>query len=162
MAGLLLIVDDINREEAMGERVVVTQDRDFITTVEAADPHRPESEELQEVHHVHELTPYGMMMLSLGSCTGIVLHTYAHHHGIELHEVSFDMTYDRIFAEDCAECEEIETYQEHIDEAIALRGELSDAERERLYRVSHQCPIHKILQNGMTVESYLAEGGSGE
>jgi len=146
----------------MGERVVVTQDRDFITTVEAADPHRPESDELQEVHHVHELTPYGMMMLSLASCTGIVLHTYAQHHGIGLHEVSFDMTYDRIFAEDCAECEDINEYQEHIDEAVSLRGELSEAERKRLLRVSHQCPIHKILQDGMTVESYLAEDGSRE
>ena len=144
----------------MGERVVVTQDRDFITTVEAADPHRPESKELHEVHHVHELTPYGMMMLSLGACTGILLHTYAQHRGIELHEVSFDMTYDRVFAEDCAECEDIEKYEEHIEEEIKLRGELSEAERKRLYSVSSQCPIHKILKDGMTVESHLAgEGG---
>ena len=141
----------------MGERVIVRQDREFVTTVLAADPHKPESDELNEVHHIHQLTPYGMMMASLGSCTGIVLHTYAQHHGIDLQEVSFDLRYDRIFAEDCADCEDIDTYEEHVDKAIALRGDLSDRDRDRLYAVSHHCPIHKILTDGMEVDSHLAE-----
>lgn len=139
----------------MGERVVVRQDREFVTAIMAADPHEPGSEELHEVHHIHELTPYGMLMTSLASCTGIVLHTYAQHHGIDLHDVSFDLHYDRIFAEDCAECEGIETYREHIDEAITLSGDLTDRDRNRLYAVSHHCPIHKILTDGMEVDSYL-------
>ncbi len=142
----------------MGERVIVRQDHRFVTTVLAADPHEPESEELDEVHHIHELTPYGMMMASLGSCTGIVLHTYAQHHGIDLQEVTFDLRYDRIFAEDCADCEDIETYKEHIEEEIALSGDLSDRDRQRLYAVSHHCPIDKILREGMEVESYLVKG----
>ena len=141
----------------MGERVVVRQDRNFVTDILAADPHEPTSDELQEVHHLHELTPYGMLMTSLASCTGIVLHTYAQHHGIELDEVSFDLQYDRIFAEDCADCQDIDTYKEHIDEAISLSGDLSDRDRDRLYAVSHHCPIHKILTDGMEVDSYLAE-----
>lgn len=142
----------------MGERVVVRQDRDFVTTILAVDPHEPDSDELHEVHHVHELTPYGMLMTSLASCTGIVLHTYAQHHGIDLQEVSFDLHYDRIFAEDCADCEDIDTYKEQIEEAISLSGNLTDRDRDRLYTVSHHCPIHKILVNGMEVDSYLAEG----
>lgn len=141
----------------MGERIVISQDRSFVTTIQAADPHDPVSDDLHEVHHVHELTPYGMLMASLGSCTGIVLHTYAQHHGIDLQEVSFDLHYDRIFAEDCAECEGIETYRERIDEAISLSGDLTARDRERLYAVSHHCPIHKILTGGMEVDSYLAE-----
>ena len=141
----------------MGERVVVRQDRNFVTDILAADPHEPDSDELQEVHHLHELTPYGMLMTSLASCTGIVLHTYAQHHGIELDEVSFDLHYDRIFAEDCADCQDIDTYREHIDQAISLSGDLSDRERDRLYAVSRHCPIHKILADGMEVDSYLAE-----
>ncbi|MGD2104421.1 MAG: OsmC family protein [Anaerolineae bacterium] len=141
----------------MGERVVVRQDRHFVTCVLAADPHEPESEELQEVNHIHELTPYGMMMVSLASCTGIVLHTYAQHHGIDLEEVSFDVRYDRFFAEDCAECEDIESYADHIEEAISLSGSLADGDRDRLYAVSHQCPIHTILMDGMEVHSYLTE-----
>jgi len=141
----------------MGEHVVVRQDRDFVTDILAADPHATESEELHEVHEVHELTPYGMLMTSLASCTGIVLHTYAQHHGIDLQEVSFDLHYDRIFADDCADCEDIETYREHIDEAISLSGDLTDRERDRLYAVSHHCPIYKILTGGMEVDSHLTD-----
>jgi putative redox protein len=139
----------------MGERVIVRQYSDFVTEILAVDPHDPESDEFQEVHHVHQLTPYGMLMASLASCTAIILNTYAQHHGIVLDAVELRLDYDRIFAEDCAECEMIEAYKEHIDEAISLVGDLTDGDRKRLYAVSKHCPIHKILTDGMEVESYL-------
>jgi putative redox protein len=141
----------------MGERVIVRQYSDFVTEILAVDPHDPQSDEFVEVQYVHQLTPYGMLMASLASCTAIILHTYAQHHGIVLDAVELRLNYDRIFAEDCAECEMIEEYKEHIDEAISLVGDLSDRDRNRLYAVSRHCPIHKILTNGMEVESYLEE-----
>jgi putative redox protein len=141
----------------MGERVIVRQYSDFVTEILAVDPHDPQSDEFVEVQYVHQLTPYGMLMASLASCTAIILHTYAQHHGIVLDAVELRLNYDRIFAEDCAECEMIEEYREHIDEAISLVGDLSDRDRNRLYAVSRHCPIHKILTNGMEVESYLEE-----
>jgi len=55
----------------MGERVVVRQDRNFITRISAGNPHEPESGVLEEVAHIHELTPYGMLLASLGSCTAL-------------------------------------------------------------------------------------------
>jgi putative redox protein len=139
----------------MGERVIVRQDSDFMTEILAVDPHDPDSDAFVEVYHVHQLTPYGMLMASLGSCTAIVLHTYAQHHGIDLDEVELRLDYDRIFAEDCAECEMIEDYKEHIDEEISFVGDLTDRDRKRLYAVARHCPIHKILTHGMEVESTL-------
>ncbi|MGD2144119.1 MAG: OsmC family protein [Anaerolineae bacterium] len=141
----------------MGEQVVVRQDRDFIIDVWAGDPHEPGSEDLHEVHHVHQLTPYGMLMTSLGSCTAIVLHTYAQHHGIDLAEVEIRLDYDRIFAEDCADCETINEYREHIEEEISLTGHLTEHERHKLRVVSRHCSIHKILTQGMEVDSHLVE-----
>lgn len=141
----------------MGERVIVRQDSNFITHTLAVDPHDPQSDELEEVHHVNQLTPYGMLMASLGSCTAIVLHTYAQHHGVALDEVELRLEYDRVFAEDCEECEDIEEYREHFEQEIALTGDLTSKERERLYAVSRHCPIHKIVSRGVEVRSYLAE-----
>ena len=141
----------------MGERVIVRQDSDFMTEFLAVDPHDPESDAYVEVHHVHQLTPYGMLMTSLGSCTAIVLHTYARHHRIDLDEVELRLEYDRIFAEDCADCEMIGEYMEHIKEEISFKGDLSERDRTRLYAVSKHCPIHKILMQGMELESYLEE-----
>ncbi len=140
----------------MGERVVVRQDRNFITRISAGNPHEPESGILEEVDHIHELTPYGMLLASLGSCTGIVIHTFAQYHGIDLDEVTFHLEYDRIFAEDCVDCQDIETYKERIEEQISLSGHLTEGERHKLFAVSKHCPIHKILIDGMELNSYLA------
>jgi putative redox protein len=148
-------MDHVSREVIMGERVVVRQDRNFIIEVLAVDPHDPESEELQQVHHIHQLTPYGMLMTSVGSCTAIVLHTYAQHHGIDLEQVEIELQYSRVFAEDCADCEEIDEYKEHIGEEISVAGALTDRDRERLYAVSRHCSIHKVLTHGIEVDSYL-------
>lgn len=141
----------------MGERVVVRQDRNFITQVLAVDPHEPESEELQQVNHIHQLTPYGMLMTSLGSCTAIVLHTYAQHHDIGLEQVEIDLEYSRVFAEDCADCEEIDEYKERIRQEVSVRGDLADRDRDRLRAISRHCSIHKILAHGLDVDSHLAE-----
>lgn len=141
----------------MGERVTVRQYSDFVTEILAVDPHDPQSDEFLEVQDVHQLTPYGMLMASLATCTAIILHTYAQHHGIVLDAVELRLEYDRLFAEDCAECEMTEAYREHIDEAISLVGDLTDGDRSRLYAVSRHCPIHKILSDGMEVQSYLEE-----
>ena len=47
--------------------------------------------------------------------------------------------------------------REQIDEAISLSGDLTDRDRDRLYAVSHHCPIHKMLTDGMEVDSYLSD-----
>lgn len=141
----------------MGERIIVRQNSDFITEILALDPHDPDADEFEIVEQAHQLTPYGMLMASLGSCTGIVLHTYAQYHDLPLEEVELRLNYNRIFADDCEECEQIGEYTEHIAEEIELIGDLTQQDKERLYRVSLQCPIHKIIKHGTDVKSHLAE-----
>jgi len=141
----------------MGERVIVRQDRNFITQVLAVDPHEPESDELHQVDHIHQLTPYGMLLTSLGSCTAIVLHTYAQHHNIDLEQVAVELEYSRVFAEDCADCEEIDEYEEHIEQEVSVSGNLTDRDQERLDAISRHCSIHKLLVHGVGIDTYLAE-----
>jgi uncharacterized OsmC-like protein len=99
----------------------------------------------------------GMLLSGIGSCTAIVLHTYAQHHGVDLREVELHLTYDRVFAEDCVECEDILEYREQIDEQIVLTGDLTPQERNKLFLVSKHCPIHKMLIQGIEVRSHLEE-----
>ncbi len=141
----------------MGERVIVRQNSEFETQILSRDPHAPDDPQFHPVEEVHHLTPYGMMLSGLGSCTAIVLHTYAQHHGLALQEVELDLTYDRIFADDCEQCEGIDEYQEQIVEKIRLVGDLTAADRRRLLMVSKHCPIHKIITQGITVQSSLVE-----
>lgn len=147
----------------MGEQVVVRQDSNFGTAVFALDPHAAEGHQhLHPVADVRELTPYGMLLAGLGSCTAIVLHTYAQNHGVDLQEVELRLRYDRVFADDCEQCEGIDRYREQIDEEIVLVGDLTDGERKRLFLISRHCPIHKMLLNGIPVNSALAGAASGE
>ena len=138
------------------EKVIVRQDKHFGTGFWAKDPDQPDVEEYQPVHHIHDLTPYGMLLASLGSCTAIVLHTYAQHHGVDLQEVELRLEYKGVFDEDCENCEEIEEYEEQISEEIVLVGDLAVGEREKLLHIAHQCPIYKMLKDGMELGSYLA------
>lgn len=141
----------------MGESVIVRQNNDFELEVLARDPHNPDAHQFDPVDDVRRLTPYGMLLSGLGSCTTIVLHTYAEHHGVDLQEVELRLEYDRIFDDDCVNCESTQEYTEQIEIEIILIGNLTLAERKRLYMVSKHCPIHKMLKHGVQVKSYLEE-----
>lgn len=81
----------------MGEKVKIRQNNNFEIQFWGSDPHDAESDALLQVTHLHALTPYGMMLASLGSCTTIVLHTYAQNHHIDLREVEILLEYERSF-----------------------------------------------------------------
>lgn len=142
----------------MPEHVIVNQKSNFEIAFLAADPEADEGEEgakPRPAHHIHELTPYGMMLASLGACTTIVLHTYAHHHDVDLDEVEIRLRYKRVFAEDCEDCEEIDRYEERIQEEMTFRGDLAEAEREHLFHIAKQCSIYKMFKDGIKIESRL-------
>jgi uncharacterized OsmC-like protein len=142
-------------EEPMAERVVIRQDNQFRTLVQSADPEDIHSNALEAVEDIHQLTPYGMLLSSLGSCTALVLHTYAQNHDIPLLEVEISLEYQRVFREDCEDCDEASDYKEEIHEKLILTGELSPIEREKLMRVAHFCPIYKMLRGGIKISTQL-------
>ena len=142
----------------MAERVVLRQNDRFELEVSASDPHKEDSQEVERVEHIHDLTPYGMLLTSLGSCTAILLHSYAQNRGLKLREVELHLSYARDFKQDCDNCEGADQFDERIDLEIALSGELTEQERERLLLVSKQCPIHKIIKGGIQVNARQARG----
>jgi putative redox protein len=143
----------------MAERVIVRQDSQFQTMVYTQDVHEAEHGHAEAhfypVADVRQLTPYGMMLAGLASCTTIVILTYAQHRQLPVEEVEIHLSYDRVFADDCENCEQINRYEELIEEQIILRGDLTPEQRKRLFAVSKQCPIHKMLAHGIEIKSQL-------
>jgi uncharacterized OsmC-like protein len=141
----------------MAETVVVRQNNKLETEFLAADTEAsdPAERDLQPVHAIHELSPYGLLLVSLGACTTILLHSYAKNHNVKLQEVEMRMTYGRVFAQDCKECEETAKYTERIDAEVRFVGELSPAERNKLFLISQHCPVHKIVHSGIRTEFHL-------
>lgn len=141
----------------MAERVVLRQNDRFELEVSASDPHKEGSQEVERVVHIHDLTPYGMLLTSLGLCTALLLHSYARNRGLKLREVELHLSYARDFKQDCDNCEGADQYDERIDLEIALSGELTEQDRERLFLISKQCPIHKIIKDGIQVNTLRAQ-----
>ncbi len=137
----------------MPEKVVVHQDKAFQTEFKAADPHNEESDSIKPVMHLHALTPYGMLLASVGACTAIVLNSYAQNHNIPLESVTVEAVYDRVFAEDCENCDEDTSYEEIIREHLEFSGDLSEKDVGRLHHVAKYCSIRQILEQGIRIES---------
>lgn len=140
----------------MSERVIMRQKANFDTELLAGDPHA-DSDELQPVEHVFAMSPYGMLLASLAGCTAVLLTTYAQNHSLPLEEVELRLKFDRVFADDCENCEQIDEYREIIAEEIIFRGDLTADQRQKLLAISRHCPIHKMVHSGIEVRSQLAE-----
>lgn len=141
----------------MSERVVVHMNSDFGTYFTVSDPDSEPDREPRDVSALHQLTPYGMLLTSLGTCTAMVVHTYARNRDLPLDEVELILEFGRAFDDDCENCEHIDHYDEVIREEIRLQGNLSAEQRDKLFQISHQCPINKMLQAGTKIDSRLLD-----
>ena len=141
------------------EVVVLKTGPDLIPEFLASDSEAAEDElrELHPVHAIHELSPYGLLLASLAECTAILLHTYARNHQVPLHQIELRVTYARVFAADCKDCEKAQTYTERIEAEVGLVGDLPPAERNKLFLIAKHCPVHKILHSGIQTEFVLRQ-----
>lgn len=137
----------------MSEKVIIRQKRNYETTYMALDPEAKAGEKPRPVSNINELTPYGMVLAGLGTCTCFVVTTYAEHHGLRVDAVELRLAYQRSFKEDCAHCEEIDKYEDLIHMTVSFEGNLTAQERDKLYKISLQCPVHKMLKSGIRVKS---------
>jgi uncharacterized OsmC-like protein len=141
----------------MADRVIVRQDGEFHTQFWAEQEGEGVQVKMGEVEHIHQLNPYGMMLASLGSCTAIVLNTYAQYHKLELTGVEIHLQYNRNFHKDCETCAEVDNYSEEVVEELALTGKLSDEVKQKLLHVAHACPIYKMFKEGIPIKTSLLE-----
>lgn len=95
-------------------------------------------------------TPYELLVASLAACTCITLYLYCRHKGIELTGVSARYEYDRVHADDCADCDDdSQGFIDRISSQVRIEGEFDDDQRERLEQIVQRCPVHKTLARGV-------------
>ncbi|MBN1859215.1 OsmC family protein [Candidatus Bipolaricaulota bacterium] len=137
--------------------MVVSQQRGFVTTIlsESAAPSPEDGDQhntgLRSIAHIHEITPYGMLLVSPASCTAIIITSYAQHHDLSLREVAIDARDQRTYVDDGDGCEHPAASAEEISLPISLRGKLLDQDQDRLMAVARRCPIHEMLQSGVPI-----------
>jgi uncharacterized OsmC-like protein len=137
----------------MSEKIIVRQNKNYQVGFWTVDPLQPVSGEYQQVQNLNELTPYGMMLVSLAVCTSQILLVYAKNHQIDLEEIELRLSYERDYKGDCDHCEDIRRYDEIIAKEIIFYGNISPEIRQKLLDIAHQCPIYKIYTRGIAINS---------
>ena len=93
--------------------------------------------------------PYELLLGALGSCTALTLRMYARHKQMPVQSVSIGYRFTRELAKDCPECEEDDdTKLDVIRAQVTIRGDLDEAQQERLRQIVSRCPVHRTLEGG--------------
>jgi putative redox protein len=98
-------------------------------------------------------TPYDYLVTGLGACTSMTLRMYADHKQWPLEEVKVTLRHQKIYAEDCEECEAKDTKIDQIEREIQLIGDLDEGQRQRLLEIADKCPVHKTLHSELRVRT---------
>ena len=100
--------------------------------------------------------PYEYLLAGLGACTSMTLFMYARHKQLPLDRVTVRLRHDRIHAADCESCESTEGRVDRIERVLSIEGDLDDAQRGRLLEIANRCPVHRTLENEITIPTRLA------
>lgn len=89
--------------------------------------------------------PYDLLLGAIGACTTMTVRMYAEHKGWPLESVSVRLTYNRLHAKDCDDCEDKSGRVHRIESIVTFDGALSDEQRDRLLEIAERCPVHRTL-----------------
>jgi putative redox protein len=140
-------------------RVVVRETREGkLTQLVAAGRHSLRVDEPVAVGGLDSgISPYDLLLASLGACTSMTLRLYADLKGLPLERATVELKHDKIHAVDCAECESREGRIDRIERVIRLDGGLDAAQRAKLLEIANKCPVHRTLTSEITIPTRLAD-----
>ncbi len=101
--------------------------------------------------------PYEMLLAALGACTSMTIRMYANHKKWPLDDVKVELSHNREHSQDCAGCEKDGNQIDVMDRKIELFGDLTEDQRQRLFKIAGKCPVHRTLKNKIEVRDKLVE-----
>ena len=102
-------------------------------------------------------TPYDLLVSALGACTGMTLRVYADYRKLPLEAVIVRLSHQKIYAEDCQDCEDPKSKIDFIEREIELQGDLDQPSRQKMLEIANRCPVHKTLESRTRIVSKLKE-----
>lgn len=100
-------------------------------------------------------SPYELLTSGLGACTAMTIKMYANRKKWDLNEVVVHLNYDNDYLEDCEKCEDEERKIGRFERIIEIKGELDEKQIKRILAIANKCPVHKTLEQGVTIETRL-------
>lgn len=101
-------------------------------------------------------SPYDFLLAGLGACTAMTVRMYANFKKIPLEKIIVRLTYNKIHAQDCENCDSSDAKLDHIDRVIELIGDdLTLEQRDKLLAIANKCPVHKTLTSKIDITTEL-------
>jgi putative redox protein len=89
------------------------------------------------------MSPFGLLLASLGSCTSITLRIYIERKMWIVDEIIIDLSIYKVEGGTL------------ISRNIDIRGEVTDEQKKRLEQIADACPVHKVLVGNIMVETKM-------
>ena len=137
-------------------RVSETDPNSFIQDVSAAGHHLIADEPVSYGGDFLGPTPYQLVSAGLGACTSMTIRMYAKRKNIPLEHVKVDIIHNKIHAQDCDSCEQVDGKVDQFERKITLTGPLTDDERQKLLVIADKCPVHRSLESEINIVTNIA------
>jgi putative redox protein len=99
--------------------------------------------------------PQELLMASLGACATTTVQMYAERKQWPLQGVLAALSYAKVLAEDNTGSGAKIAMVDQIEMGIALTGNLSAEQQQRLFDVAGRCPIHRMLVSHIQIQTKL-------
>ena len=81
---------------------------------------------------------------------------YVRRKGWPLKSVTVECSHERLRCRDLEDCsEEDDAYIDVVRQHVALEGDLTGEQRERIMRTAQRCPVHRLLESALRIEDDL-------
>lgn len=100
-------------------------------------------------------TPYDLLSAALGACTTMTLQMYATRKKWDLQEAKVHVDHNKDYAQDCENCEKSNAKIDVFSRKLELKGNLDEAQKQKLLEIADKCPVHKTLHSNIKVNTSL-------
>jgi uncharacterized OsmC-like protein/esterase/lipase len=100
-------------------------------------------------------SPYELVTAGLGACTAMTLQMYARRKKWDLQEVIVHLEHYKDYATDMQNMEAAKSKIDHFSRLIEVKGELDEAQQQRLLEIANKCPVHKTLHHPVAISTEL-------
>ncbi|MEO0336165.1 MAG: OsmC family protein, partial [Pseudomonadota bacterium] len=100
------------------------------------------------------MNPYEALLASLGGCTAMTMKMYAQRKDYDLHGVEVKLRHEKIYAEDCENCESKEGLIDRVTMHLSISGDLTQEQKESIYAIAEKCPVHRTLTHEVSIVTH--------